>query len=134
MSAHSRSMFTLSAAVLAAFTLVGCATSASRGSARDVTITSSGPPADRYDSLRRFEQMDRVTMQIVRGTAATTDVDYQDRVRPALPYRLASLGFSSDEIRQILTRVDDARADRQRVRRWWAGVTGSTQPEAHARR
>ena len=100
MPAHSRSMFTLSAAVLAAFTLVGCATSASRGSARDVTITSSGPPADRYDSLQRFEQLDRVAMQIVRGTATTPEDEYQGRVRPQLLGRLARLGFSHEEVGQ----------------------------------
>ena len=31
------------------------------------------PPADRHDSVRRFEQMDRVAMQIVRGTASTAE-------------------------------------------------------------
>ncbi len=119
MIAQSRSMFALSAALFAAATLVGCATSTPSSSPPAVVISAS-PPADRHDSVRRFEQMDRVAMQIMRGTASTAEGDYRTRVRPRLTGPLQRLGFSDDEIRQILTRVDDARADRQRVRNWFA--------------
>jgi hypothetical protein len=133
MSGQLRFKFAPLAAVLAVATLVGCATSAPPNSA-PAAVVSAPPPVDRHDSVRRFEQMDRVAMQIVRGTASTTEEDYQARVRPQLSGPLQRLGFSREEIGQIFTRVDDARADRQRVRRWWAGVTGSAEPTSHARR
>jgi hypothetical protein len=132
MSGQLRSRFVPSTAVLAVATLVGCATSTPSKSAP--VVISASLPADHHDSVRRFEEMDRVVMQIVRGTASTADADYQARVRPQLSGPLQRLGFSREEITQILTRVDDARADRQRVRRWWAGVTGSAEPTSHARR
>jgi hypothetical protein len=132
MSGQLRSRFAPSAAVLAVATLVGCATSTPSKSAP--VVISASLPAGHHDSVRRFEEMDRVVMQIVRGTASTADADYQARVRPQLSGPLQRLGFSGEEITQILTRVDEARADRQRVRRWWAGVTGSAEPTSHARR
>jgi len=119
MIGQSRSLFALSAALLSAATLVGCATSTPASAPAAVAI-SAPPPADRHDSVQRFQQMDRVAMQIVRGTASTAEEDYRSRVRPRLTGPLQRLGFSVDEIRQILTRVDDARADRQRVRNWFA--------------
>jgi hypothetical protein len=119
-----RSMFAPAAAVLAVGTLIGCATPAGTP-----TPVSEYP----YNSTQRFEQLDRVAMQIVRGTTATPEDEYQGRVRPQLLGRLARLGFTHEEVGQILGRVDAARADRQRTRQWWAGVTGDA-PAVHARR
>lgn len=119
-----RSMFVPAAAVLAVGTLIGCATPAA---------APAPAPAYPYNSAQRFEQMDRVAMQIVRGTAGTPEDEYQGQVRPQLLGRLSRLGFTHEEVGQILARVDAARADRQRMRQWWAGVTGPA-PTAHARR
>jgi hypothetical protein len=117
-------MFAPAAAVLAVGTLIGCATPAA---------APAPVPGSAYTPVQRFEQLDRVSMQIVRGTATTPEDEYQGRVRPQLPGQLARLGFSPEEVGQILTRVDGARADRQRIRQWWAGMTGA-QPTTHARR
>ena len=124
MTRYLRSMFAPGAAVLAVGTLIGCATPA-----------ASPAPAPGYANtpVQRFEQLDRVAMQIVRGTATTPEDEYQGRVRPQLLGQLARLGFSHEEVGQILARVDGARADRQRMRQWWAGMTGA-EPTVHARR
>jgi hypothetical protein len=118
MSGQLRSKFAPWAAVLTVATLVGCATPAPSKSAP--VVISAPLPAAHHDSVRRFEQMDRVAMQIVRGSASTAETEYQTRVRPQLSGPLQRLGFSREEIGQILTRVDEARADRQRVRSWFA--------------
>ena len=78
-----------------------------------------------HSPAETFERMDRVTIQIVRGTAHMSDLDYQTRVRPGLASRLAALGFDQVQADQILARVDEARADRANVRRWWARVSGA---------
>ena len=108
MTRYLRSMFAPAAAVLAVGTLIGCATR--------LPPTPAPVPGSAYTPVQRFEQLDRVAMQIVRGTATTPEDEYQGRVRPQLLGQLARLGFSHEEVGQILTRVDGARADRQRVR------------------
>jgi hypothetical protein len=124
MTRYLRSIFAPAAAVLAVGTLIGCATPAA---------TPAPVPGSAYTPVQRFEQLDRVAMQIVRGTATTPEDEYQGRVRPQLLGQLARLGFSPEEVGQILARVNAARADRQRIRQWWAGMTGA-EPTAHARR
>ena len=76
-----------------------------------------------------FERMDRATMRIIRGTADLSELDYQ-RARPRLAVRLQRLEFTADQAQEILTRVDDARADRARLHRWWASLGNSDPRQA----
>lgn len=90
----------------------------------------AGPPP--RDPAVVAAAMDRAMIQIVRGTSELSEPDYQGRVKPALPTRLRQVGFTAAEADQILVRVDAARADRARMRRWWTSLWEGDQ--RHARR
>ena len=90
---------------------------------------STDTNAPMHSPVVQFERMDRATMLITRGTADLTEVDYQ-RARPGLAVRLQRLEFTAGQAQQILTRVDDARADRARLHRWWASLGNSDPRQA----
>ena len=102
----------LFAAVLVMFCLtVGCGS----------TSTRTHQPV--HDTGEMFARMDRLTAQIFRGTSNMSEPHYQGQ-RPKLRAQLVRLGLAEEQADQVLGRVDDARADRAQVSRWWAGVRG----------
>ena len=109
---------------------LGCAATSHPGAQ---ARTTAAAPAKRVvpqnDHAAAFEQMDRVAMQIVRGTAKVPEPQYQRRVKPRLRGQLLMLGFAERQADQILARVDGARADRANVRRWWAARWGRPSAE-----
>ena len=86
------------------------------------------------DPVERLQAMQQMRMQILRKTRHIDEDRYLASVRPGMALQLVRAGFTHPEAAAVLGWVDEARADRARVERWWSSLTGGASAERHSMR
>ena len=85
------------------------------------------------DPVERLQAMQWMRIQILRKTVHIEEERFAGMVRPGLASQLGRAGFTPLESEQVLAWVDEARADRARLSRWWSSVTSGA-PSQHSMR
>jgi hypothetical protein len=114
--------------------LVGAALVAGCGAAQPQVRSGQLAQEVLRDPVERLQAMQQMRMQILRKTNHIDEDRYLSSVRPGMAGQLVRAGFTHGEAAAVLGWVDEARADRARVERWWSSLTGGAASERHSMR